>query len=167
MYQYRRGDAIGYHLCGCCDSSLPANFRTGGLAVSANKQVDLVSGCARAKWELHFWSLVGVLHVAGPWDSVLNPSTNNNADLDFSFRWPEGGAPPPSLDRCYNQILSPIHDACGASTFNAGSVNLQVFPAFVNGTVSTGLPVDGDYPSYIMVPQQSYCGINVGMDECS
>lgn len=42
-----------------------------------------------------------------------------------------------------------------------GSVNLKHF-AFtdVNGTSGTGLQVDDRYPSYILVPQMRYCGVN-------
>lgn len=75
-------------------------------------------------------------------------------------RLPEGGAPPPSYDRCYDQIVSPMHGVCGEPKYNAGSVNIQVMPSYVDGRMSTGLPVDGKYPSYVMVPQQSYNGVN-------
>lgn len=52
-----------------------------------------------------------------------------------------------------------MDEACtqGAG-WNVGSVNLKELP--LKG--GTGLPVDGSYPSYVMIAQGSYWGVNVG-----
>lgn len=76
------------------------------------------------------------------------------------IRLPEGGAPPPSYERCYEQIISPMHGACGEPKYNAGSVNIRVMPSYVGGKLSMGMAVDENFPSYVMVPQKSYCGVN-------
>ena len=81
-------------------------------------------------------------------------------------RLPKNGAPPPSFERCQKQITSVINQYCAGPVFNAGGVNLKVFPgAGASNTSSTGLPVDPLYPSYVMLPFQSHCGINA-VDVC-
>lgn len=75
----------------------------------------------------------------------------------FGYWLPSGGAPPPSLDRCYEQIMEPMNEACTEEKgWNVGSVNLKELP----GVAGTGLPVDGTYPSYVMIAQGSYFGVN-------
>ena len=81
-------------------------------------------------------------------------------------RLPKNGAPPPSFQRCQEQITSVINQYCAGPVFNAGGVNLKVFPsAGASNTSATGLPVDPLYPSYVMLPFQSHCGINA-VDVC-
>lgn len=79
----------------------------------------------------------------------------------FGYWLPEGGAPPPSYKRCSEQIMTPMNEACVGPTWNVGSINLKELPA-ANATAvtSTGKPVLGGWPSYIMVAQQGYWEIN-------
>jgi len=75
----------------------------------------------------------------------------------FGYWLPSNGAPAPSFQRCYEQIVAPINEACTQEAgWNVGSVNLRELP--VKG--STGSPVDGSYPSYVMIAQGSYWGVN-------
>ncbi|KAF6226152.1 hypothetical protein HO133_009018 [Letharia lupina] len=96
-------------------------------------------------------------------DSLLTENPTDGEDIN---RLPKGGAPPPSDGRCQEQITSVISQSCAGPVFNAGGVNVKEFPsAGASNTSSTGLPVDPMYPSYVMMPFKSYCGINV-MDDC-
>lgn len=53
--------------------------------------------------------------------------------------------------------MAPMDEACtqGAG-WNVGSVNVKELP--VKG--GTGVPADGSYPSYVMIAQGSYWGVN-------
>lgn len=81
----------------------------------------------------------------------------------FGYWLPSGGAPAPSFDRCVDQIYSPMKEKCAAPGFNVGSVNIAsggLPEGLVNGNVGTGVPVRGEYPSYVMLPLESFYGIN-------
>lgn len=92
--------------------------------------------------------------------------STEDGNCTFGYWLPKGGAPPPSDGRCQEQITSVISQSCAGPVFNAGGVNVKAFPsAGASNTSSTGLPVDPMYPSYVMMPFKSYCGINV-MDDC-
>ncbi|CAD6577445.1 MAG: hypothetical protein ASARMPRED_008281 [Alectoria sarmentosa] len=92
--------------------------------------------------------------------------TTQDGNCTFGYWLPKNGAPPPSFERCQKQITSVINQYCAGPVFNAGGVNLKVFPgAGASNTSSTGLPVDPLYPSYVMLPFQSHCGINA-VDVC-
>ncbi|CAF9918039.1 MAG: hypothetical protein ALECFALPRED_000478 [Alectoria fallacina] len=92
--------------------------------------------------------------------------STQDGNCTFGYWLPKNGAPPPSFERCQEQITSVINQYCMGPVFNAGGVNLNVFPsAGASNASSTGLPVDPLYPSYVMLPFQSHCGIN-SMDVC-
>ncbi|KAL6714701.1 hypothetical protein ACLMJK_008126 [Lecanora helva] len=88
--------------------------------------------------------------------------STNDGNCTFGYWLPEGGAPPPSYLRCMDQIYGPMVESCAETLpYNGGSVNLKQLPkASVNEIVTNGTAVDPMYPSYIMVAQRGYEGIN-------
>ncbi|KAL6719467.1 hypothetical protein ACLMJK_003707 [Lecanora helva] len=104
--------------------------------------------------------------IAGGWGSEYQTPdrwtwSTQNGNCTFGYWLPKGGAPPPSPDRCRKQILAPMSEKCRGPEYNVGAVNLRKLPsADASGITGTGLPVDGQYPSYIMVAQKSFCGVN-------
>ena len=104
--------------------------------------------------------------ISGMWGAKYQTTnewiwSTTGGNCSFGYWLPEGGAPPPSNDRCTDQIMSPINDACKGPTYNVGTVNLRTLPAAdALGRTSNGSAVDAGYPSYIMVAQQSHWGVN-------
>ena len=87
--------------------------------------------------------------------------STQDGNCTFGYYLPEGGAPPPSSERCYNQIITPMNSACQGPKYNVGAVNLAALPGLdASGAQFTGTAVNAGYPSYIMVAQKSYCGVN-------
>lgn len=74
----------------------------------------------------------------------------------FGYWLPSQGAPAPSFQRCYEQIVAPMDEACQEAGWNVGSVNLRELPVVGGIAVSA----DVSYPSYVMVAQGSYWGVN-------
>ena len=58
-----------------------------------------------------------------------------------------------------------INQYCPGPAFNAGGVNVKIFPPWALPTSSTGLPVDPLYLTYVMMPLKSHWGIDL-VDEC-
>ena len=88
--------------------------------------------------------------------------STQTGNCTFGYWLPEGGAPPPSHERCEVDIYEPMITECGGrGDANVGSVNLRDIPsANASGIMSNGTAVNSDYPSYIMVAQSSYWGVN-------
>ena len=105
--------------------------------------------------------------ISGLW-STRYQATNQwiwsteNGNCTFGYWLPKGGAPPPSYDRCRDQIMAPMNDKCTGPDYNVGAINLKELPAADSrtGIVTTGKALDGGWPSYIMVAQQSFWGVN-------
>ena len=104
--------------------------------------------------------------ISGRWGSKYQATnewiwSTDDGNCTFGYWLPEGGAPAPSYERCLDQIMGPIHDKCMGPEWNSGNVNLAEMPsANETGATSTGTPVWGEYPSYVMVAQSSYWGVN-------
>lgn len=121
--------------------------------------------CTFGYWWV-FSIFLGALALDAVFTTQPPPFQENPTDGEDINRLPKGGAPPPSAERCQGQITSVISQSCAGPVFNAGGVNVKAFPsAGASNISSTGLPVDPMYPSYVMMPFKSYCGINV-MDDC-
>ena len=86
--------------------------------------------------------------------------STENGNCTFGYWLPAGGAPPPSYERCTTGIMGVMNEACQGPKFNAASVNLLQLPWSNSSGNGTGQAVDAGYPSYIMVAQQSYDGVN-------
>lgn len=55
-----------------------------------------------------------------------------------------------------HSIMGVLRENCAKQSFNVGAVNLKAMPT-VEGT---GKQIDAFYPSYVMVAQKSYYGVN-------
>lgn len=117
-------DATGQYLnAGSCDSNAV------DLCVQLNQ-----TNTPRGQW---LWSTGGPNCTFGAWVPT-NLKTS---------------APIPKYDRCLNDILKPMANWCGISNMgqsNAASVNLMALPS---DDGSTGMAVNPDYLSYVLVAQ--------------
>ena len=102
--------------------------------------------------------------IAGMWGGKYQVAdkwvwSTTQGNCTFGYWLPKDGAPPPSYDRCVTQIYRPMVESCGGD-YNVGSVNLKVVPSVKDGVMGTGEAVDPAWPSYVMVAQKSYWGVN-------
>ncbi len=116
------------------------------------------TGCANAMISICY-TMAGFYGLPATDAWVVTP--NQSGNCTFGFWLPKGGAPPPSYARCGNQIFGVSAGTCMEPGFNVGSVNLRELPSAgaLNvsvkvGEYGTGMPVDGAYPSYVMVAQK-------------
>lgn len=133
---------VSYHYCNTSSSLQVPNITT--------CENEMISLC---------YKMAGVYDTPATNDWVFN---NAGGNCTLEFWMPKGGASPPSYARCVNQIFLLIANTCLEPKYNLGTVNIAKVPdiqAFnssaKSGTCSTGFAIDADYPSYIMLAQQS------------
>ena len=145
------------------NSTAFANASTYGVGcqycnTSSSIQVPNITTCENEIISLCY-KMAGVYGAPATNDWVFG---NAGGKCTLGFWLPEGGASPPSYERCVDQIFLLIANTCLDPKYNLGTVNIAKVPdiqAFnssaKSGTCSTGFAVDADYPSYIMLAQQS------------
>ena len=153
-----------------CHRNVSTKYATSGNALAANTAYGvncLNDGTGYTLDQDTCADSVGAicLQISGIWGTKYQTPnqwiwSTENGNCTFGYWLPANGAPPPSDERCREGIIGVMNDACRGPEYNAASVNLVQLPWSNASGSGTGQAVDAGYPSYVMVAQQSYTGVN-------